>query len=417
MNRHVLALRALIVAALLAAGSLAGTAHALVIEGRVVKGFDRTPAANQKVTLHVVRGAEEVPGATKTTGADGKVRFENIPDGNGLEFYMATEYAGAFYTEGPIRPGPDGSYRQELTVFEVGKEIDKVEVSNHHIIIERKDDGLHVNEIMIVDNSAPTAYLGSGASHADKAGIRLGLPASIKAFEPGMGAEEGTLVVQGRELMSLRPVPPGQRPLSFNYQVPVSGRMDLSHRFYFPTRTFVVMIDTKMTGADGKVRDSGLKLESKSLTYAGARDQGGKKYEMYTGTNLETGKEVPIRVIGANFWSNPAIYPWLAVPFVIAGVLIFARRMSVRAPSPVAAGGAPIPFGPREAPAVAAEAIPGAASRNGDDLAQTYAFLIAALDRGRDKGEVSNESHALVRGNLKRRLELILSDEPAPRGH
>ncbi|MEK7347269.1 MAG: hypothetical protein AABZ94_00195 [Candidatus Eisenbacteria bacterium] len=406
MNRHVLALRALIVAALLAAGSLAGTAHALVIEGRVFKGFDRTPAANQKVTLHVVRGAEEVPGATKTTGADGKVRFENIPDGNGLEFYMATEYAGAFYTEGPIRPGPDGSYRQELTVFEVGKEIDKVEVSNHHIIIERKDDGLHVNEIMIVDNSAPTAYLGSGASHADKAGIRLGLPASIKAFEPGMGAEEGTLVAQGRELMSLRPVPPGQRPLSFTYHVPLSGRMDLSHRFYFPTRTFVVMID-----------DPRLKLESKALTYAGSREQGGKKYEMYTGTNMETGKEVAIRVIGASFWSNPAIYPWLAVPFLIAAILIAARRMSVRAPSPAAAGGAPIPSGPRAAPAVVAEAMPGAASRNGDDLAQTYAFLIAALDRGRDKGEVSNESHALVRGNLKRRLELILSDEPAPRGH
>lgn len=406
MNRHVLALRALIVAALLAAGSLAGTAHALVIEGRVFKGSDRTPAANQKVTLHVVRGAEEVPGATKTTGADGKVRFENIPDGNGLEFYMATEYAGAFYTEGPIRPGPDGSYRQELRVFEVGSEIDKVEVSNHHMIIERKDDGLHVNEIMIVDNSAPTAYLGSGASHADKAGIRLGLPASIKAFEPGMGAEEGTLVAQGRELMSLRPVPPGQRPLSFTYHVPLSGRMDLSHRFYFPTRTFVVMID-----------DPRLKLESKALTYAGSREQGGKKYEMYTGSDMETGKEVQIRVIGASFWSNPAIYPWLAVPFVIAGVLIFARRMSVRAPSPAAAGGAPIPFGPHAASAAMAEAIPGAASRNGDDLAQTYAFLIAALDRGRDKGEVSNESHALVRGNLKRRLELILSDEPAPRGH
>jgi len=264
MDRHTRASRALIVAAFLAAGSLAGSAHALVIEGRVYKGFDHAPVANQKVTLHVVRGTEEVPGATKTTGADGKVRFENIPDGNNLEFYMATEYAGAFYTEGPIRPGPDGSYRQELTVFDVGHELDKVEVSNHHIIVERKDDGLHVNEILIVDNSAPTAYLGMGTSHADKAGIRLGLPASIKAFEPGMGAEEGTLIAQGRELMSTRPVPPGQRPLSFTYHVPLSGNMDLSHRFYFPTRTFVIMID-----------DPKLKLESKALTYAGSREQGG----------------------------------------------------------------------------------------------------------------------------------------------
>ena len=410
MNRHVRATRALIVALFLAAGSLAGTAHALVIEGRVFKGLDRVPVANQKVTLHVVRGNEEVPGATKTSGADGKVRFENIPDGNNLEFYVATEYAGAFYTEGPIRPGHDGSYRQDLTVFDVGNEIDKVEVSNHHIVVERKDDGLHVNEILIIDNSAPTAYLGMGASHADKSGIRLGLPASIKAFEPGMGAEEGTLIAQGRELMSTRPVPPGQRPLSFTYHVPLSGRMDLSHRFYFPTRTFVVMID-----------DPRLKLESKALTYAGSREQGGKKYEMYTGTNMDTGKEVSIRVAGASFWSNPAIYPWLAVPFLIAGILFAAKRMSGRSPSPAAAGGAPVHSVPRAGPsayaAASAAATAGDSPRNGDDLAQTSAFLIAALDQGRDKGTVSAESHALVRGNLKRRLELIVSDEPAPRGH
>jgi hypothetical protein len=297
-----------------------------------------------------------------------------------------------------------------MPVFDVGHEIDKVEVSNHHIIVERKDDGLHVNEILIVDNSAPTAYQGAGASHADRAGIRLGLPASIKSFEPGMGAEEGTLIVQGRELMSTRPVPPGQRPLSFTYHVPLSGNMDLSHRFYFPTRTFVIMVD-----------DPKLKLESKALTYAGSREQGGKKYEMYTGTNMETGKEVAIRVAGASFWSNPAIYPWLAVPFVIAAVLIFARKMSGNVQSPASAGGAPMPPTPRattSVPAGAKAAEPhGDPSRNGDDLAQTYAFLIAALDQGREKGEVSNESHALVRGNLKRRLELILSDERAPRGH
>ncbi|HEU4725802.1 MAG TPA: hypothetical protein VFU59_10960 [Candidatus Eisenbacteria bacterium] len=416
MNRLAVSVRAAAVAFAAAALLLAGasTARALVIEGRVVKGSDHTPVANQRVTLHVVRGNEEVPGATKSTGADGRVRFENIPDGNGLEFYMATEYAGAFYTEGPLHPGPDGAYRQEMTVFEVGKEIDKVEVSNHHIIIERKDDGLHVSEILIVDNAAPTAYLGIGANHAENAGMRLGLPASIKGFEPGMGGEEGTLITQGREMMSTRPIPPGQRPLSFSYHVPLSGRMDLSHRFYFPTRTFVVMI-----------ADPSLKLESKALTYAGSREQGGKKYEMYTGSNLETGNEVAIRVIGASFWSNPAIYPWLAVPFLVAGILVFARRMAGRAPHH--AGGSPAPHpapvADRTAPSGAPKApraSGGAAavvSRNGDDLAQTYAYLIAALDLGREKGEVSAESHELLRGNLKRRLELIVSDEPAPRGH
>ena len=376
----------------------AGSASAFGIEARVLRGFDRQPVAGQSVTLHVVRGSEEIPGATRTSGADGSVRFENLPEGDGLEYYVATEYKNAFYTEGPLHPGPDGTWKQDLTVFDIGKEIDKVQVSNHHIIVERKDDGLHVNEILIIENSAHTAYLGIGANHAENAGMRLGLPTSIKAFQPGMGADEGSLVTQGREMMSLRPIPPGQHPLSFSYHVPLSGRMDLSHRIYFPTGTFVVMMD-----------DPRLKLESKSLTYAGSREQGGKKYEMYSGSNLGIGDDVAIRVLGVSWWSNPAIYPWLAIPFVVTGVLVFARRMSTRSPSPRGAGGAPV-RGPATARVPATGQAPKSPSANGDDLAAAYAFLIAALDQGREKGEISQESHALVRGNLKRRLEVILSD-------
>lgn len=45
-------------------------------------------------------------------------------------------------------------------------------------------------------------------------------------------------------------------------------------------------------------------------------------------------------------------------------------------------------------------------------MADTYLYLIAALDQGVERGDVSPESHALIRGNLKRRLETILADEP-----
>jgi hypothetical protein len=45
-------------------------------------------------------------------------------------------------------------------------------------------------------------------------------------------------------------------------------------------------------------------------------------------------------------------------------------------------------------------------------MADVYLYLIAALDQGMERGEISRESHDLVRGNLKRRLEVILADEP-----
>jgi hypothetical protein len=398
------------VATLLLLIAIPASAKDIVVTGRVLKGMEHEPLAGQSVTLHIVRGQEELPGTTKKTGKDGNVLFDKIPEGEGLEYYLATEYEGAFYTEGPIRPGPDGSLKQTILVFDVGKEIEKVSVSNHHIIIERDTDGLNVNEILIIENAGETAYLGIGADDAQSAGMRMGLPANVKAFTPGVGADGGSLIVQGRELLSLRPIPPGQRPLSFTYKVPLSGRVDLSHRFYFPTKTFVVMID-----------DSKMKLESKALSYAGSREQGGKKYEMYTGTDLATGSELEIRVQGASFWSNPAIYPWLAVPFLVAGVLIAARRLSSKAPRPAAAGGAipppPVLGAAPPAPAPAHAPASGKPAAGGDeDLAQTYAYLIAALDQGRERGEISADSHGLVRSNLKRRLELLVSQEPASRG-
>ena len=176
------------------------------------------------------------------------------------------------------------------------------------------------------ENSGTTAYLGTGLNHAENVGVRLGLPASVKEFQAGMGGDDQTVRVQGRDLASLRPIPPGTRPFSFTYHVPMSGRMDLSHRLYFPTDRFVVLIE-----------DPKLKLDSKSLEFAGERDQGGRKFQIYQGANFPVGAEVTMRIQGAGFWSNPAIYPWLIAPFLILAALVFAARRGRKAADVTAA--------------------------------------------------------------------------------
>jgi hypothetical protein len=40
-------------------------------------------------------------------------------------------------------------------------------------------------------------------------------------------------------------------------------------------------------------------------------------------------------------------------------------------------------------------------------------MLIAALDEGLDRGEIARETHALIRQNLKRRLQALVTEEPA----
>ena len=412
-GRVLAALVALLIAAACEAGG-ASPANALTISGRVVKGPNRVPAAGVPVSLHMVRQDQELPGTTVPSGPDGAFRFTGVAVEPGVEHYLSTEYEGAFYTEGPIDAGGKPNVVQDLVVYDLGREFDAIHVLNHHIIVERKSDGLHVTEIMVFQNGAATAYLGVGVNHAQASGARVGLPASVKDFHAGIGGDEQTVQVQGRELTSLRPIPPGQRPFSFTYHVPLSGRMDLSHRLYFPTHQFVVMLD-----------DATLRVESPSLKSGGTREQGGKNYTLYTGSDFPVGSEVEVRVNGAGFFSNPAIYPWLAAPVLMAIIFILAARRgrnrraggpatAVAAPGAHAPPGGATPVGTGPTPLRPAATPPRVARRAaepGDDFAQVYLYLITALDQGLERGEFSEESYRLIRGNLKRRLESIVADQ------
>ncbi|HXF58721.1 MAG TPA: hypothetical protein VN539_02755, partial [Candidatus Saccharimonadales bacterium] len=218
--------------------------------------------------------------------------------------------------------------------------------------------------------------------------------------EQGIGGDAQSTHVRGRELSSERPIPPGVRPFSFTYRIPLSGRIDLSHRLYYPTASFVVLLD-----------DPKLKLESKSLQSAGVREQGGKQYAVYNGSTFGVGQEISIRIGGAGFWSNPKVYPWVAAPFLIAGALWFAARRgraaredaaSERSPEPSTAAVAALPMTP-----------PKGAPTSDADFRKAYLMLIAALDEALDRGEIARETHTLIRQNLKRRLQALLSEEPA----
>jgi len=387
---------------------LSARADALTVTGHVLKGQGHEPASGIAVQLHVVKGDQELPGKSAMSGKDGSFQFTNLASDPNLSYFLSTEYAGAFYTEGPLETEGKRETTRDLVIYDVGREIQAVRVTNQHVVVERSPDLLRITEILVFENSGKTAYLGTGLNHAENVGIRLGLPASVKHFEPGIGADAQSIQVQGRDLASLRPIPPGTHPFSFTYEVPLSGRMDLSHRLYFPTDRVVVLIN-----------DPKLQLDSKSLRYMGPTEQGGRKFELYQGAGFPLGAEVTMRVRGAGFWSNPKVYPWVAAPFLIVAVLIFAARRgrTVRASvTPPESDSPSVPRMPVATPASSrvarverGEAIGAGAE---EDLSAVYLYLIDALDRGLERGEFSKESHDLIRGNLKRRLEAILSDQP-----
>ncbi|HMI31189.1 MAG TPA: hypothetical protein VK527_05565, partial [Candidatus Limnocylindrales bacterium] len=374
----------------------------------VVKGENGPPIPGQTVQLHLVRGDEELKGSTAVTDAQGEYQFTGLKNDPDTAYYVSTEYENAFYTEGPLTAGQGETITHKFVVYEVGRDISAVQVKNHHIIIEHKPDALHVTEILIFENRGRTAYLGTGIDHAENAGARVGLPASIAGFQQGMGGDPQTSHLKGRELTSERPIPPGVRPFSFTYRIPLSGRIDLSHRLYFPTASFVVLLD-----------DPKMKLQSKGLEYGGTKDQGGKNYAVYSGATFGVGQVIPIRVGGAGFWSNPKVYPWVIAPFAIVGALWIAARRGRRVRDAARAdkGAVQASATKREAPYAPVATLPiapppGAPSTDAD-FRKAYLLLIAALDEGLDRGEFTRETHAMIRQNLKRRLQALLAEDSA----
>ncbi len=387
--------------ALVLSVALPSGASAITIQGTVLKGEVPKPLPGEAVQLHVVRGEEELKGSTFTTGADGRYKFAGLDKDPAVSYFISIEYENAIYTEGPFTAAQGETVTQDFTVYDVGRDISAVQVKNHHIIIERKSDGFHVTEIMIFENKGSTAYLGAGPNHAENAGARVGLPASIEGFQPGIGGDPETTHLKGRELSSERPIPPGVRPFSFSYRIPLSGRVDLSHRLYFPTASFVVLLD-----------DPKLRLESKSLEFGGVKDQGGKQYAVYSGSTFGVGQEIQARIGGAGFWSNPAVYPWVAAPFLIVFALWFAAGQGRRVREAAHAAQAPVARKPAMVATLPLTKPKGAHSTDAD-FRKAYLMLIAALDEGLERGEFSRETHALIRQNLKRRLQALLAEEPA----
>lgn len=404
-------------------------AAALTIQGRVLKGEDRVPVAGISVSLHSVQNQQELPGNAVRSGRDGGFRFTGLKADPSINYFVSTEYVGALYNEGPITVAGKDQVTQDFVIYDVGRDLASVHVANHHIIVERKTDHLHITEIVVFENNGKSSYLGTGLNHAENVGVRIGLPASVKNFEPGMGGDAQTVHVQGRDLASVRPIPPGRQSFGFTYDVPFSARMDLSHRLYFPTEKFVVLI-----------ADPELKLESSSIQFEGRKEQGGRNYDLYQGSSFPVGAEVTMRIRGAGFWSNPKVYPWVAAPFLIIGALVFAARIGRRTRKvggtavlgtavlgtagldtavpgdrveegvPLMTPSAPAPVRPVPVMPAPVRPVPGASSD--EDFSAVYLYLIDSLDRGLERGEFSAESHTLVRRNLKRRLESILSDQP-----
>ena len=131
------------------------------------------------------------------------------------------------------------------------------------------------------------------------------------------------------------------------------------------------------------------------------------------------GQEATIRIVCASIWTSPVLYGWLAGVLAIIAVLYVAllrgRRaqaiadaardaeMQVKDPASAPRAAVPVAATPSSPPSHRPDG-------SSDDFATVYLYLISALDQANARGDLSQDAYTLIRKNLKRKLEVVLSD-------
>ncbi|MCJ7660276.1 MAG: hypothetical protein MUO67_14110, partial [Anaerolineales bacterium] len=156
-----------------------------------------------------------------------------------------------------------------------------------HIFFEYLEpDTLRVVEIYIISNPGDRTIV---AATEGELTIEFKLPegASNLQFEDGVVGERYMLTSEGfGDTAAIRPGA-GQHQITFGYEVPYDGKVEISQSVNLPTNAVVILIP----------KDE-LKIKGEQLEYTGARDVQGITYEMYTGDRIEAGTDLAITVSG-----------------------------------------------------------------------------------------------------------------------
>jgi len=259
-----------------------------VITGQLAFLSGEEPLEGMVVTLRGFDNMQETISMSTTIHSDGSFSFTNVDMPLGRVFVASTEFDGVTYGS-DIAMVEDETASLELPIPIFGSTDDSSALSadRTHIFFEYLEpDTLRVVEIYIISNPGDRTIV---AATEGELTIEFKLPegTSNLQFEDGVVGGRYMLTSEGfGDTAAIRPGA-GQHQITFGYEVPYDGKVEISQSVNLPTNAVVILIPK-----------DGLKIRGEQLEYSGARDVQGITYEMYTGDRIEAGTDLTITVSG-----------------------------------------------------------------------------------------------------------------------
>ena len=259
-----------------------------VVTGQLAFISGEKPLDGMVITLRGFDDMQETISMSTTIQSDGSFRFTNVDMPLGRVFVASTEFEGVTYGS-DIAMVEDETASLELPIPIFGSTDDSSVLSadRTHIFFEYQEpDTLHVVEIYIISNPSDRTVV---AAQEGELTVEFKLPegATNLQFEDGVVGGRYMLTSEGfGDTTAIRPGA-GQHQITFGYEMPYDGKVELSQSVNLPTNAVVILIPK-----------DGLKIKGEQLEYTGARDVQGITYEMYTGNRIEAGTDLAITVSG-----------------------------------------------------------------------------------------------------------------------
>jgi len=282
--------------------------------GRLLDGSrDSSGVAGATVTLQFFT-AEHPPRdlATQTTGGNGAFSFRFTAPDSGASCIAMVEHQGVRYYSDQDELRANSAVRHDIVQYDSTQDSRGISVLMHHIIIQDQGESLSLRETRVLNNPANHTILNALADgHETGALLKITLPPWAQHITPMAGQFGTELQVHGNLVYDTGVFQPGNRQISFTYELPWKG----------DRATLAVQVDQPTRSLDLFLPQSGFRLEGSGVSDLGPFTIRGTSYQRYGVDNAMPGSRLQLQVVRL---STPPqeLPPWLTLA-ATAALLVF----------------------------------------------------------------------------------------------
>lgn len=359
-----------------------------ILEGRVINGTTGKPQANFPVMMDIFLGKQKMGVRETTSDKEGFFKFDEVPLGKDYSGLVYAQHQGAEYqsivdlTEKPKQP-------VELKIYNSSKEDKDLKISEYHIQLEEKEGKLLVTEFILIQNNGKTSFVIDNKNPEKPLGLILGLPRGYQNLQMYEGLMKCCSEIKENKIFSYMSIPPGENRMVYSYELS-SDSIDLSKKVPFNTEEFFLIVVDKETGiSSGKLTSEGTK-ESQ---------QGDVEFRLFSAKDIKKGEIVDINI--SRETSEISYQKVLIIPVAVflaigIGYLILKRRGEKKAKSLSDV---------RVLEGLQTDIDPA------EELKKVYLEFIVRLDELFEEGELSEQTHLLLRKKYKEKLSKLMEEK------